>query len=112
MLAVASLDSPQRATIKQGAMYVPISELDDYALDSALLITTVIDLPNADLNSIGASMRMLVMDPNTMQIITISESGQLILTGFGKSVHRLARMLRTIDEGARRLAAANSQEEE
>lgn len=101
MIAVASLDSPARASIKQDACFVPIERLDEYANDSAFLIQTVLELPNTDTPSVGAIMRQLVVDPNTMQIIPIREH-QIILTGFANRIHDQVQLLRRIDEGAAR----------
>ncbi len=97
MMAVASLDSPQRATIKQDARVVDAEHLDEFAKYSAMLIQTTLHLPNTDVRTTGASMRQLVVDPNTMQIIPIPESNSVILTGFGRNVHSLAQLLQQID---------------
>lgn len=100
MLAVVSLDSPERATIRQQSIFVEEEQLDEYLGHSALLITTVVKLPHLDVRTMGASMRQLVVDPSTMQIIPIPESHSLVITGFGNAVHYLAHLLKQADRGA------------
>ena len=100
MLSVGSLDSSNRASLKQSAMYVPEEELAEYAGDSALLIQTVVSLPYIDLRQTSSAMRQMVVDPNTMQVIPIPSSQQVILTGFGNSIQDFAEVLYTLDAGA------------
>jgi len=98
VVVVASLDSPQRATIKQDATYITPEELEEYADQPATLVQTVLHVPNMDVRTMGASMRQLVVDPNTMQLIPIPESSSVILTGFGSNVSALTKMLLLIDK--------------
>ena len=98
MLSISSLDSPARATIKQHARYVDAEHVEQFAQNSAFLITTTLYLPNMDVRTMGASMRQLVVDPNTLQLIPIPESSSVIITGFGTTVHGLVQLLQRIDE--------------
>ena len=98
VVVVASLDSPQRATIKQDAIYITPEEIEEYADQPATLVQTVLHVPNMDVRTMGASMRQLVVDPNTMQLIPIPESSSVILTGFGSNVSALTKMLLLIDK--------------
>ena len=100
ILSIASLDSSNRASMKQFAMFVPEEELAEYAGDSALLIQTVLHLPYMDLRKNSSAMRQLIVDPNTMQIIPVPDSQQAILTGFGRSLQDFAQVLYTLDAGA------------
>jgi general secretion pathway protein D len=97
VVVVASLDSPQRATIKQDAVYITPDQIEEYANQPATLVQTVLHVPNMDVRTMGASMRQLVVDPNTMQLIPIPESSSVILTGFGSNVSALTKMLLLID---------------
>lgn len=98
VVVVASLDSPARASIKQDAIYIGPEEIEGYANQPATLVQTVLHLPNMDVRTMGASMRQLVVDPNTMQLIPIPESNSIILTGFGSNVASLTKMLMLINE--------------
>jgi general secretion pathway protein D len=98
VVVVASLDSANRASIKQDALYIAPDEIEYYANQPATLVQTVLHLPNMDVRTMGNSMRQLVVDPNTMQLIPIPESNSVILTGFGSNVSSLTRMLMLIDE--------------
>lgn len=98
VVVVASLDSPARASIKQDAIYIGPDEIESYANQPATLVQTVLHLPNMDVRTMGASMRQLVVDPNTMQLIPIPESNSIILTGFGSNVASLTKMLMLINE--------------
>jgi len=98
VVVVASLDSSQRAQIKQDAVYISPEEIQAYANQPATLVQTVLHLPNMDVRTMGASMRQLVVDPNTMQLIPIPESNSIILTGFGNQVASLTQMLMLINE--------------
>jgi len=103
MMVVASLDSSQRAQLKQAALYVPIEHLHEYAEDTAMLVQTVIELPNVDVRTMGAPMRQLVVDPNTMQIVPLPETNQLILTGFADEMNQFVHLLQRIDENSARV---------
>ena len=109
MLSVLSLDSPARTSGKDRARYVPSERLGEYALDSALLIQTVIDLPNTDLRAMKGSFRALVTDPSTITITPLPESRQLIIIGFGKYVNDLARMVRCIDRASEQRSALDEE---
>lgn len=98
VVVVASLDSPARASIKQDAVYITPEEIPEYANQPATLVQTVLHLPHTDMRSMGGSMRQLVVDPNTMQLIPVPESQSVILTGFGSNVSSLSRMLMLMDE--------------
>jgi len=111
MLSIASLDSPARASIKEGARFVPEERLGEFALDSAFLITTVIDLPNIDWRTAGSAIRAIVIDPNTQTLIPLAESNQAILTGFGNRVNNLVHLLRRIDEVSARATDRDREEE-
>ena len=98
VVVVASLDSPARASIKQDAVYITPDQIPEYANQPATLVQTVLHLPNTDMRSMGGSMRQLVVDPNTMQLIPVAESQSVILTGFGSNVSSLSKMLMLMDQ--------------
>ncbi len=98
VVVVASLDSPARTSLKQDAIYIGPDEIEGYANQPATMVQTVLHLPHMDVRTMGSSMRQIVADPNTMQLIPIPESNSIILTGFGSTVASLTQMLELINE--------------
>ena len=86
--------------IRASAPYVDPDDLESYSDQPATLITTVINLPNTDVRSLSNTMRQLIADPNTQQMIPAGSSNSFVLTGFGTQVAALARMLRIIDNAS------------
>ncbi len=86
--------------IRAAAPYVDPENLGKYTNQPATLITTVINLPNTDVRSLSNTMRQLIADPNTQQMIPAGSSNSFVLTGFGSQVAALARMLRIIDNAS------------
>ena len=87
-----------RNTIKQRAIYVLPDELEDFADQPAVLITTVLTLPNTDVRQLTTSLRPLMPDQSTQSMLNAGSSNSLILQGFGTNVVHLTRLLRIIDE--------------
>jgi len=79
---------------------VPAEELEAWSDRSAVLITTVLNMPNTDVRTLSNSMRTMLTDANTQQIIPVGNSNSLILTGFGSDVVALARMLEIVDDAS------------
>ncbi len=102
MMSISSLDSAQRSNVRGGARFVPEEQLAYYATHPALLIQTSISLPHSDVRTMGNSLRALVVDPNTMQIVPIPESNGVILIGFAPQVIDLVKLLKQLDEDAAR----------
>lgn len=98
VVVVASLDSPARSNVRGDALYITAEEVDRYADQPATLVQTVLHLPNMDVRTMGNSMRAMVVDPNTMQLVPIPESNSLILIGFGSNIAALVRMLRLMND--------------
>ncbi len=100
ILGIKDLKSSERASIRESARFVPISRLDDYSNDSALIISTVFALQDLDVRTTGSSLRQLVVDPSTMQIVPIPGGNQLLMTGFAREIHRIAQILTSLDSAA------------
>lgn len=84
--------------IRQRATYVDPSDLDQYANQPAVLITTTVNLPNSDVRQLSTSLRALLTDNNTQNISPAGQSNNLVLTGFGSNIAALANLLILIDE--------------
>lgn len=99
MMAVTSLDSPARSTIRSGATYVTADQFELYEDHPGILITAALKLDRMDVRLMSNSMRVLVVDPNTMQVVPIPESNTLLLTGFAANTVQLARLLLEVNAG-------------
>lgn len=87
----------QPGNIKQRAIYVQPEELERYADQPATLITTVLNLPNTEVRSLSNSLRALLTDQNTQNMLPAGNSNSIVLTGFGSNIVQLANLLLLID---------------
>ena len=98
---IESLVGAQRSNLRAGAVYVEPSELETYADQPATLITTVVTLPNTDVRQVSNSMRTMITDANTQQMLPAGNSNSMVLVGFGSNVVAMANMLKIIDEASK-----------
>ncbi|MBL8863004.1 MAG: hypothetical protein JNK02_13485 [Planctomycetes bacterium] len=101
VLIQSSAQGGQRgaSTLKKDAVYVEPDQLDRYADQPAVLIHTVVDLPNVDARQLATSLRQMFPDQQTQSILPVSGTS-LILTGFGSDVAAMVRMLKFVDAAA------------
>jgi general secretion pathway protein D len=108
-LAVILIQSNQPGgrgpTTPKQNQYVMDSDLDRFADQPAVLITTVVDLPNTNVRDLSNSMRQMFQDPQSQQIIPVGQSNSLIITGYGSNVVSIVRMLKFVDEASGRHVA-------
>lgn len=98
VIVIQSLDQPQqRGTVRQKTTYVLPEELEDYADQPAVLITTVLHLPNTDTRQLPATLRPLLADQQTQSLVSVGSSNSIILQGFGSQIAALARLLYIVD---------------
>jgi general secretion pathway protein D len=90
------------ATTPRQNQYVMEADLDRFADQPAVLITTVVDLPNTNVRDLSNSMRQMFQDPQSQQIIPVGNSNSLIITGFGSNVVSIVRMLKFVDAASGR----------
>ena len=91
---------------------MPVKDIGLYARHPAVLITTMIELPSTDVRTISNSMRGLLSDTITQQIIPVGNTNSLVLGGSGASIANLVTVLRECDEGAKRAEEARQKEKE
>lgn len=101
VVMIDSLRTNVRNTIRSDAIYVPPERLEEYANQPATLITTVIELPNTDVRQLSNSMRSMVTDANTQQMLPAGATNAMVLQGFGSTVVAMARMFKIVDEASR-----------
>ena len=96
-VTVISLETQERNFVRRNAIYVPPEELDAWRTRAATLVTTSLELPNTDVRTLSNSLRTMLTDANTQQIIPVGNSNTLLLTGFAPDVHAFVGMLQRID---------------
>jgi type II secretory pathway component GspD/PulD (secretin) len=97
IVQVVSLETNERNFVRRAAIFVPGAELDAWRGRAATLITTTLHLPHTDVRTLSNSMRAMLTDGNTQQIVPVGNSNSLILTGLAGEVWALAENLLRID---------------
>ncbi len=99
VILIQALTAGQRGAnnLKQKAIHVLPSELEDYADQPATLITTVLNLPNTDVRQLSTSLRAMLTDTNTQTLLPAGDTS-IILQGFGSYIYSLARLLQIVDD--------------
>ncbi len=98
VIVIQGLTAQQRGgTVRQKTTYVLPEELEDYADQPAVLITTVLHLPNTDTRQLPATLRPLLPDQQTQSLVSVGSSNSIILQGFGSQIAALARLLYIVD---------------
>lgn len=100
LFTVRSLDTTARTSSRQYARYVDASSLEACGARPATMFWTVLDLPHCDVRTLSNSLRGLVVDPNTLQIIPVGNSSSMVLQGFGRRLARTCAMLELADAAA------------
>jgi general secretion pathway protein D len=100
VIEITSLQTGQRNTIRKDSVFVEPEDLDRYSDQPATLITTVVSLPNTDVRQLSNSMRTMISDTNTQQMLPAGNTNSMVLVGFGSNVVALARMLNIVDEAS------------
>jgi hypothetical protein len=85
---------------------VAAAELGPWAAHPAFLISTCIDLPGIDVRTLSNSLRQILSDQQTQQIIPMGNSDGLIVTGFGPDVASLVASLAELARGSAGLQPA------
>jgi general secretion pathway protein D len=101
VIKIDALTTTARNNLRSGAIYVEPDDLADYQDQPATLITTVVTLPNTDVRQVSNSMRTMITDANTQQMLPAGNSNSMVLVGFGSNVVALANMLSIIDEASK-----------
>ena len=110
IIEVASLLTQARATVRAGVLTVSPEELQSLSSLSALLVSTTIDLPNVDVRQLSNSMRSMITDANTQQMLPAGAADTMVLTGFADVVWAQAQQLQRIDRSAQGDAAREASE--
>lgn len=90
--------NPRAQTPKTSAKWVSPEDIEDYADQPATLITTVVTLKNTDARQVATTLRPLLADTATENLMNAGQSSSLIITGFGSKIASIVRLLEVIDE--------------
>ena len=74
VIMIQGLQTAARTNLRQDALFVLPEDLQDFADQPATLIHTVLNLPNTDVRTLTNSMRAMLTDANTQQIIPVGNS--------------------------------------
>ena len=108
LLGITSLSTGERSTLRASAYLVTEQELEVWRDHPAVLITSVVHMPNSDVRLLSNSTRTMITDANIQQMLPAGSSRSMILTGYADQVADMARMLRIIDDSAAREASSPS----
>ncbi len=94
VVVVEGLNTPGKGSLRIGLPVVPPSELQRWSEHPARLVTTTFRIPGVDVRTLSNSLRQMLSDQLTQQIIPVGDSTGLLVTGHGSEVAQLAGMLR------------------
>ncbi len=100
LLRVVAVQSRVGQLLRGWAKFVPEDELDAYAANTAMLVTTSMHLPNLNENDVSNRLRVLTVDNNLERITAVPGTQQVILTGPAAQVGEWARLLRELNSRA------------
>jgi len=113
LVEIVSLQTAARSTVRKNAVHVDADQLDMAAEHPAVMCSTVVEMPHCDARQLSNSMRTMISDSNTQQILPAGNSSSMVLLAPGDQLADLARMLKTVDEAAAaRIAELIEPEEE
>ncbi|MFT7676232.1 MAG: type II secretory pathway component GspD/PulD (secretin) [Planctomycetota bacterium] len=107
MFSLVNLNTGRRTTLRSSARYVARQDLEVYRNHPALMISTVVALPNTDVRQLSNSMRTMITDANVQQMLPAGAGNSMVVTGFGRSTVELVDMLERIDASRAAGAIAN-----
>lgn len=75
----------------------------------AMLFSMVIPMPNTDARHLSNSVRTMITDPNTTQILPAGNSSGMIIVGHGDWIHETSQWLLEVEEQSKMKAAREKQ---
>lgn len=114
LVGVHGLQTAARTNLRSDALWVSSDDLEEWESHPAFLISTVVHLENLDTRHLTNSIRAMLTDANTQQIIPVGSTHSLMLTGFANELHGFVEILKEINEHEGKLAksreSSNSEE--
>jgi hypothetical protein len=103
LVRIESTQGPLRNQLRDGAVLIDVADLPTWAArHPAFLVTCVIEVQNSDARQLSNSLRGMMTDSTTQQVLPVGNSNTLIATGFAPQVHSLATTIARIDAIAAR----------
>ena len=100
LLSIVSRQTGEHDAVRSRAYFVPQGELSAWQGHPAVLITTVVHLPNTDTRQLSNAMRTMITDNRFEQIIPAGGERSLLLTGLADWVVARAQTYRAVDDAA------------
>ena len=104
MFTLSSMNSNQRHSLRQSAVYVPVDELPLWKAHPAFMVTTAFAFETVDARLASNSMRAMLIDVNTQMIQACGDSNVVLLTGMTGDVLKWVELLRVADSEAAKWA--------
>lgn len=102
IIGIWSKYGPERSALRGDTTFLEADQVALAAKHPAVLFTATIELPNTDTRQLSNSLRTLLVDANTQQVLPAGTTGSMVLVGLGEHIAGLAKALRDIDEAAGR----------
>ena len=102
IVVIESLVGPGRSGIRNRAISIPSSKIMEvgHAHPATILMTTI-ELPNVDVRQVSNSMRTIITDANTQQMLPAGNSNSMVLIGMGAQIEDMVRSLEAIDDASK-----------
>ncbi|MEM1451250.1 MAG: secretin N-terminal domain-containing protein [Planctomycetota bacterium] len=100
LIRVTSLATAARNNLRAGAAFLSPDQLGVARAHPAMLFTTTVSLPNVDVRQVSNSLRTMITDANTQQLLPAGNSNSLVIVGFGSQLMATHDMLKLIDMAA------------
>ena len=100
LLQVDSMYVAGQGRLSENAVLVPAADLPRWASHPDFLVTTCLVLPGIDVRTFSNSLRLMLNDPQTQQVIPVGNTNGLIVTGFASDVVAMTRMFHALTGSA------------
>lgn len=107
LLSVESLNSPRRGMIRSRALRIVEDQIEAASQHPAMIVTYAMSLQHLDPRQVSNSLRTMITDANTSQLLPIGSGNGLIIIGTGTQVADLARTLESMDDASGAARAAS-----
>ena len=89
IIGIWSKYGPERSALRGDTTFLEADQVALAAKHPAVLFTATIELPNTDTRQLSNSLRTLLVDANTQQVLPAGTTGSMVLVGLGE--HRRPR---------------------
>ncbi|MEM9381059.1 MAG: secretin N-terminal domain-containing protein [Planctomycetota bacterium] len=97
LIRVSSLMTAARNNLRASAAFLAPDQVEIARAHPAMLFTTTISVPNLDARQVSNSLRTLITDANTHQLLPAGNANSLVIVGFGSQLMATYDTLKLID---------------